>query len=364
MGEYKKVVILADYGSIELAKKIHSKLSKHNIPGDIHDFNPFDLYISRFKNGEIDLAIERNVRGRDVFVIKSCNIYNKPVKKGDVPKNLEYDPNNAYMELFLINDALKNAGASSIINVMPHKPYERQDRRPKRKGKKGEGRKLVRGPISAKLFANFTAISGAKEVLTLDPHFKQIEGFYNIVHDCLESNVLFAEYIENNFGDRLDELVLIAPDFGSNEKTDDLAEIFGIPTVQCPKRRINPDVCEMGTLITDINFAGKICLSLDDMIDGGSTTMKAKEALDQRGAKEVIALCTHPILSEDAKEKLLNAGLKLVTTNSIAIPNLEKYQNIEVLDISRLIAEAIYCICSGKSLSRSLFDYKQYKKKK
>ncbi len=360
MEEYKKVRILADYGSLELAKKVHAELSNRDIPGGLHDFDPDALRISRFKNGEIDVVVKSNVRGRDVFVIKSCHVFNGPVKKGDIPKQLVYDPNHSYMELFLINDALRKAEVGSVIDVTPYMPYQRQDRRPKRSGDNG-GRRLVRGPISSKLFADFTQVSGAAGVLTLDPHFKQIEGFYNIALDCLESNNLFAEYIEKNFGDMLDKVIIVAPDHGAAEKAAELAGILHLPIAICDKRRLKPGVSDMGAVIADVDIEGKVCIIFDDLVDSGGTLILAAGALRKRGAKDVIACCTHPVLSGDAKGKLFNAGLKLVTTNSIMIPDADKFPNIKVLDASKVIAEAISCICSGKSLSRILFDYKTYK---
>ncbi|MFH1637003.1 MAG: ribose-phosphate diphosphokinase [Candidatus Woesearchaeota archaeon] len=363
MWEYKKVVLLADYGSLELANKVYCHLEKRDIPGGMHEFSQSDLCISRFKNGEIDVVVDRNVRGRDVFVLKSCNIFNGSVGKGEKPESLEYDPNNSYMELFLINDAIKKAAASSIIDVMPYMPYQRQDRRPKRQlSDQGSGRKIVRGPISSRLFADFAAVSGAKGIVTLDPHFKQIEGFYGLVLDCLESNILFAEYLEKTYGSRLEDLIIVAPDHGAAERAAELAGIFNLPIAICDKRRLKPGVADLKAIISDTELEGKICAIFDDLVDSGGTLILAADALRARGASEVIACCTHPVLSLGAKDKLLDAGLKLVTTNSIAIPDIGKYPNIIVLDLSKILAEAIYCICAGKSLSSLLFDYKRYKK--
>ncbi|HII15821.1 MAG TPA: ribose-phosphate diphosphokinase [Nanoarchaeota archaeon] len=357
--EFKKVIILADYGSISLAQEIHNELSKRDIHGGIEPFSLKGIYINRFANREIDLDIASNVRGKDVFLLKSFNVctgaWDKSMAAPD-KANLVFSPTEAYSELFLLNDALKRGEASSVTNILPFMPYQRQDRRPKRDGKK------TRSAISAKVFANILKETGANRVINLDPHFKQIEGFYDIAFEGLDSFVIFAEYIEANLKERMKEIVFVAPDHGSAERGGDYASYFKRPLMIIDKRRVRSGVSEAKGIIGDTTLLkGALCILTDDLIDGGGTIVESAKILKENGAGEIIAFCTHPVLSGTAKEKLLQNKIKLVTTESILIPEKDKYPNITVLGISYLIAQAIWCICNGKSVSQHLFDYDRYK---
>ncbi|MBU2589938.1 MAG: ribose-phosphate diphosphokinase [Nanoarchaeota archaeon] len=360
--DFNKVLILADYGSINLAKKVHKELSKLKMYGGLEEFNVEDIYINKFNNGEIDVKLKSSMRGKDVFLIKSFNVFQK---RWDKTKNLPpldeliYDPNQGYNELFIINDALKRARAKRITNILPHMPYQRQDRRPKRKGE------FVRGSISAKLFANLLQTSGATQIITLDPHFKQFEGFYDMGVDCLDSFVLFAEDIENNFKDKIERSIFIAPDHGSVELARDYAKHFKRPYAIIDKRRNEEGKSEVLNIISDIkNLEGFCGFLVDDIIDTGNTIIKASQALRTKGLEEFIVYCTHPVLSLDAKERLLEEDIDLITTNSIAIPYLFRYPNIKIIDTSHLICKAIYCICNGESIDKHLVNFEMYKKDK
>ncbi|MBU2638527.1 MAG: ribose-phosphate diphosphokinase [Nanoarchaeota archaeon] len=367
MGEdFRKVILLADYGSISLAERVYEELSKRDeIYGGLTPFNPDGLSINRFGNGEIDPRIVCNVRGRDVFLFKSFNIC--PVKwdKNKISRPtldmLVYEPSAGYDELFVLNDTLRRSRASTITNVLPYMPYQRQDRRAKREGKK------IRCPISAKVYAKKTEASGANMVINLDPHFKQIEGFYDEAitgFEELDSFVIFAEYTESNLMGDMGRVVFVAPDHGSAERASDYATYFERPLAIVDKRRVRPGVSEVRGIITDESLVGSHCILTDDLVDGGGTLVEAAKVLKAKGAKDISSYCTHPVLSGTAKDKLLNEGIKLVTTESILIPDREKYPNITVLDISYPIAQAMWCICNGRSLSQHLFDYDRYKEYK
>lgn len=358
--EFKRVMILADYGSVDLAQRVYNELAKREIHEGLEVFNKTDLYINRFANKEIDVDIKRNVRGRDVFLIKSFNVctetWDKDKEQCPALEKLVFQPTEGYHELFMINDALTRGEAGSITNVMPFMPYQRQDRRPKREGKK------TRSPISAKLYADFTKESGASRVINFDAHFKTIEGFYNIPFEGLDSFVIFAEYIENNLSNEMGRIVFAAPDHGSAERAKDYASYFKRPSVIVDKKRVKPGVSSAEGIIGDVSLLnGALCILTDDLVDGGGTLVEASKILKANGAKDIIGECTHPVLSGTAKDKLLNENINLVTTESILIPDKGKYPNITVLDISYPIAQAIWCITNGKSISQHLFDYDRYK---
>lgn len=357
--EFRKVILLADYGSLSLAERVYTELSKREIHGGLTPFNPDGLFINRFSNGEIDPNIVCNVRGRDVFILKSFNIcpnkWDKTQIKRPCLDMLVYEPSSGYDELFVLNDALKRSRASTITNVLPYMPYQRQDRRAKREGIR------TRSPISAKVYAKKTEVSGANMVINLDPHFKQIEGFYDIGFEELDSFVIYAEYTEENLMHDKDRTFFVAPDHGSAERASDYATYFKRPLAIVDKRRVKPGVSEVRGIIVDQSLQDSHCILTDDIVDGGGTLVEAAKALRLKGAKDITAFCTHPVLSGTAKDKLLNENINLVTTESILITDKDKYPNITVLDISYPIAQAIWCICNGKSLSQHLFDYDRYK---
>lgn len=358
--EFKRVMILADYGSVDLAQRVYNELAKRKIHDGLEDFNKDALYINRFAAGEIDVDTLRNVRGRDVFFIKSYSVcpkkWDPEEKESPDMESLIAQPNEAYMELFLINDALRRAEARSITDVFPFMPYLRQDRRPKREGRK------TRSPVSAKLFATLTEASGANRVINFDPHFKQIEGFYDIPYEGLDSFVIFAEYIEKNLANDMERIVFVAPDQGSAERAKDYSRYFKRPFVIIDKTRLKPGVSSAGDIIGDMSLLkGALCILIDDMIDGGGTLVNAGIALKANRAAKVIAECTHPLLTGNAKKKLLAEDITLVTTESILIPNKGQYPNIVQLDIDYPIAQAIRCVTNGESISDHLFNYKKYR---
>ncbi len=360
--EFKKVLILADYGSMELAKKVHAELSKLKMHGGLEPFDPNHLYINRFNNGEIDVAINSHVRGRDVFLIKSFNVcpgaWDSKAKQSPPLEELVYQPNEGMMELLLVNDALWRAEASEVTDVVLHMPYQRQDRRPKR------NHKFVRSPVSAKIVANEISGSGVNRLLTLEPHFRQFEGFNSIPVNCLESFVLNAEYIEKNFGNSMDRVIFVSPDHGGVERARMYASHFKRPYAIVDKRRPDAGVSEVMNIITDQNLGGMSAILIDDLIDTGGTIIKASLALREKGVKDFTVCCTHPLLSGTAKDDLLKNNITLVTTDSIMIKGIEKYPNLKVMDTSYLVAGAVYCICNGESISDHLVDYMEYKKKK
>lgn len=365
MPKNNDIVLLADCASKDMASRIYSILSKRD---DMKHLLPFDhdaLYINRFANREIDIEVKVNVRNKEVFVIKSSFTIER-MKCGCIGlDDMVYGPNSMIMELELINDALVRASAYDIANIIPHMPYQRQDRRAVRYDNEEKKRRRTRSSVSARLVADTLQDSGARRMITVDPHFKQLEGFYKIPFDSLTSTILFAEYIEEIHPSK-ENLCIIAPDIGAMENADILAEMLNVPIGFIRKKRISPGILADigGNVVTDIEIKGRDVYVLDDIVDGGGTLIHAANILRKNGAASVTACLSHPILSGDAKERIRAAELNLVTLNTIPIPNLEQYPNIKTIDIAPLIAEAIYSICTDRELSSLFYDYKKYKKKK
>lgn len=345
----ERVVILADHASVPIASKVHKILSKRlNKKGVLMPFSEDHLYLNRFKNNEVEVQIKTNVRKKDVFLIKSFNVVEKRWgKKKDV--SLICDPNAGYAELLAINDALKRASAKEIANVILYMPYLRQDRKDK-----------PRVPITAKQKAKAKEASGATRILTIDPHFKQIQGFYEIPFDDLKSSIIFADYFQSNFKNLKKEFVVASPDIGGGERAEDLAKILGLPLVINYKRRKDGNIKIRGILKMDeVDLKGKSIIIYDDIVDSGGSLIESTHLLREEGVKNIYACCTHAVLSGDAKETLKKNEINLVTTNSILVPDKEKYPNISVVSLHFLTAMAIYAIYSGSSLS-DLFHYKKY----
>lgn len=359
----REVVIVSDYPSLDLAAKVYDiLLSKKDPPIEgLSKFNKNGLYLDRFANGEVDDNTVQNVRNREVFVIKSSYSPQKRMGSKMDMRYFSYDPNTSMTELQLINDALVRASASNITNILPHMPYQRQDRRSIRYSETEKKWLKTRSPISARLMAENIQNSGARHVITIDPHFKQIEGFYRIPIDCLSSMVLFAEYIENE-NPNLENICIIAPDVGGAENADILAEMINVPMGFIRKTRGNPGVISKSSdVIIDVDITNKHAYILDDIVDGGGTLINAVNTL-RKNVPKVTACISHSILTGNARKKLQEAEVNLVTLNTIPILNPE--ENIKIIDVAPLIAEAIYCSCTDKELSSMFYDYKQYKQKK
>ncbi len=237
MDHEHEIMLLADYASKDMASNIYHILStredmKHLIP-----FNPDAIYINRFANREIDVDIKVNVRNKEVFVIKSSFTIEKE-KKGCVTlDDMVYGPNSMMVELALINDALVRASAYDIANILPHMPYQRQDRRAIRYDREDQKWRKTRSSVSTRVMAENLQNSGAKRMITFDPHFKQIEGFYKIPFDSLTSTVLFAEYLDSLYTTK-ENICIIAPDVGAAENASILADMIHAPLGIIRKKRL------------------------------------------------------------------------------------------------------------------------------
>lgn len=280
--------------------------------------------VSKFSDGETQINIEESVRGCDVYIIQSTS--------EAVNENI--------MELLILVDALKRASASSINIVMPYYGYARQDRKAR-----------SREPITAKLVANLLETTGADRVVTLDLHAPQIQGFFDIPIDHLQGVPILSDYIAEK---NLDDIVVVSPDHGGVIRARRMADHLKAPIGIIDKRRPKPNVAEVMNIIGDVE--GRTAVIIDDIIDTAGTMQLAADALIEKGAKEVYACATHPVLSGPAIERIQNSQIKeLVVTNTIPLAEEKQIDKITQLSVAELIGEAIIRIHEDQSVS-SLFE--------
>ena len=286
--------------------------------------------IRTFKDGEVFVEIQENVRGEDVFVIQSTS---NPA-------------NNHLMELLIAIDALTRASASRITAVIPYFGYARQDR------KAGP-----RTPISAKLVANLITTAGADRVLTVDLHAGQIQGFFDIPTDNLYAVKEFEKRLREIHNGDLGDVTVVSPDVGGVVRARALAKrLKDRPLAIVDKRREGPGQSEVMNIIGDV--AGRDCIIFDDIADSGGTLCNAAEALMDKGAKSVAACVTHGVLSDRAENRIMksDALTRLLISDSIeARAEVADCPKIEQVSIATLLAEAIRRIANEESVS-SLFD--------
>ncbi len=232
------------------------------------------ISVERFADGEIKISIEESIRGDQIYVIQGTSA---PV-------------NDNLMELMITIDALRRASASMINLVIPYYGYARQDRKAQ-----------PREPITSKLVANMLEMVGADRIIALDLHAAQIQGFFDVPVDHLLGAPLLANYFIDN-GLVGDDVVVVSPDHGGVTRARKLAEFLKSPIAIVDKRRPRANVAEVMNIIGDVE--GKTAVIIDDMIDTAGTITLAAKALIDRGAKEVYATCTHPVLSGPAIERL------------------------------------------------------------
>ena len=309
------IKIFAGNSSQKLAQAICSQL----------DLELGKLEVGKFSDGETSINIKESVRGCDVFVVQStCT----PV-------------NDNLMELLLICDACKRASAGRITAVIPYFGYARQDRKAR-----------SRDPIAAKLVEDILQTAGFNRVLTMDLHSSQVQGFFNIPVDNLMGMPVLTKYIKK-IGVP-ENLTIVSPDTGSVVRSRAMASKFNAPLAIIDKRRPQANVMEVMNVIGDVK--GRTCLMLDDMIDTGGTICQGAEALYKHGAKEVIACCTHAVLSGPAIERFQASKItKLITLDTIELPESKRIDKIEIVSIADLFAEAIERVYTDLPMSK-LFE--------
>jgi len=282
-----------------------------------------DVTIRDFSDGEIFVRIDRNARGRDVFIIQPTNA-----------------PAESTMELLLLIDAARRASAARVTAVVPYFGYGRQDRKDQ-----------PRVAIGAKLMANLMVAAGADRVVSIDFHQHQIQGFFDIPVDHLYAAPVLTRYLRSK---DLEDLVVVAPDVGSAKMARGFSKRLGATFAIIDKRRPAPNVAEVLTVVGEVE--GRNCILTDDMVDTGGTLASAVKALKERGAKDVYASATHAILSGSAPELLGGSALKeFVVTNTIHIPEERRFPQLVVLSVAELLANAIEYIHSNESVSQ-LFE--------
>jgi ribose-phosphate pyrophosphokinase len=284
--------------------------------------------VGRFSDGEIMVEIEENVRGRDAIVIQpTC-----------APTN------DNFMELLVLIDALRRASAESITAVVPYLGYARQDRRPR----------SARVPITAKVVANMITSVGTSRVLTVDLHAEQIQGFFDIPMDNVyASPVLLGDIWKHGY----ENLMVVSPDVGGVVRARAIARrLDNADLAIIDKRRPIANESRVMNIIGDVH--DRTCVMVDDMVDTAGTLCRAAEALKNSGAREVVAYCTHPVLSGKAIENLNNSPLdEIVVTDTIPLSqDAESCKKIRQLSVAGLLGESISRISSGQSLSSMFVD--------
>jgi len=282
-----------------------------------------EVTISQFSDGEISVKYNENIRGTDVFIIQPTA-----------------PPADNMMELLLLIDAAKRASAKRITAVIPYFGYARQDRKDQ-----------PRVALAAKLMANLISVSGADRVLTMDLHSPSIQGFFDIPFDHLYSSAIFVDYVRKKWKDKP---VVVAPDVGSSKRARAYANRLDTELALVDKKRIVPNKVETVTLIG--NVKDRNVVMIDDIIDTAGTICSAAEVLKNSGAKEIMAACTHPLLSGPAVERIKASSIKeVIVTDTLDISESKKEAKLTVLTSAEVFGEAIKRIHDEESIS-SLFD--------
>jgi len=287
-----------------------------------------DATISRFSDGEINIEINENVRGQDVFIIQStCSPANE---------NL--------MELIIMADALRRASAGRITAVVPYFGYARQDRRVR----------SARVAISAKVVADMMAIVGINRVLTVDLHADQIQGFFDFPVDNVYGTPILLDDI---YQYKTENLIVVSPDVGGVVRARALAKRLDESDLAIiDKRRPHANESQVMNIIGDVT--DKTCIIVDDMVDTAGTLCAAAKALKDQGARRVYAYCTHPVLSGKAIENISNSALdRLVVTDTIPLSEAGKNSGrIRQISLSHMLAEAMHRLNTEESLSSMFLE--------
>jgi ribose-phosphate pyrophosphokinase len=307
-----KLMVFTGNANPKLAKLVVERL----------DIPMGEMSVGKFSDGEIAVEIDENVRGKDVFIIQpTCT-----------------PTNDNLMELLLISDGLRRASAARITAVVPYFGYARQDRRPR----------SARVPISARAVADMMVGAGIDRVLTVDLHADQIQGFFSVPVDNVYGSPILLDDIARQ---KYEDLIVVSPDVGGVVRARAIAKQLNVDLAIIDKRRPEANVAEIMNIIGDVE--GRTCVLVDDMVDTAGTLCHAAAALKERGAKSVVAYCTHPILSGPAIDRLKVSDIdELVVSDTIPLSAAaQKSGRVRQLTISGLLAESIRRVNNEESIS-------------
>lgn len=308
MSFYGDITLISGTAHPELAASIAAEL----------DISLADANVGRFPDGEIDIKLSEDIRGRDVFVLQpTC----PPV-------------NDNWAELLLLLDTLRRASAGRITAVMPYYGYARKDR-------KDEGRV----PISAKVVANTLVASGAQRIVTLDMHASQIQGFFDIPVDHLYARPVLLDAVVR-LG--VENPVVVTPDVGGTKMARAYAKRLSADLAIVDKRRVSGSETVIENVIGDVE--GRNCVIVDDMISTGGSITQAAETLKRNGAARVVIAVSHAVLCGPAVDRIENAPVETVLVTD-TIPLKKKPSNLRVVSTAPLIAHAIRNIHENNSIS-------------
>lgn len=286
------------------------------------------ISIQKFSDGEIQPIFLESIRGDYVFLVQST-----------------FAPGDNLLELLLMIDAAKRASAYKIIAVIPYYGYARQDRKDK-----------PRVAIGSKMVANILTAAGADRIITMDLHAPQIQGYFDIPVDHLDSSAIFIPYIRDL---QLENLTFAAPDVGSANRIREMASYFNVEMVICDKHRKRAN--EIASMVVIGDVTDRDVVLIDDICDTAGTLTKSAKLLLEKGARSVRALCTHPVLSGNAYVNIENSVLdELVVCDTI--PLKDRSSKLKVLSVAGLFASAIKYAYENQSIT-SLFVHSQQRNK-
>lgn len=316
--EKSKMMVFAGNATPQLAQSVVNHL---NLPLG-------KAVVGRFSDGEVQVEILENVRGRDVFIVQSTGA----------------PTNDNLMELLIMVDALRRASAGRITTVIPYFGYSRQDRRVR----------SARVPISAKVVANMLEAVGADRVLTVDVHADQVQGFFNVPVDNVYASPVLLGHI---WRQKIPNLLVVSPDVGGVVRARALAKrLDDAELAIIDKRRPKPNESQVMHIIGDVE--DKTCIIIDDLVDTAGTLCQAAKALKDHGASKVMAYATHPVLSGPAIENINNSQLdELVVTDTLPLrPEAKACGRIKQLSVAGMLAETIRRINREESVSSLFID--------
>jgi len=275
-----------------------------------------DLKLSKFSDGEMQVVYTSSIRGSYVYLIQST-----------------FAPGDNILELLLMIDSARRASAGYITAVIPYFGYARQDRKDK-----------PRVPISSKLVANLIIAAGADRVMTMDLHAQQIQGFFDIPVDHLKAEAIFIPYLQRQ---NMDNVIFASPDVGGVKRARVYAKYFNKEFVICDKERKKAN--EVSNIIVIGDVVGKDVILIDDLVDTAGTMSMAADKIIEEGANSVRAICTHPVLSGPAYERIENSELsELIVSDTI--PLRKESKKIKVISCAKLFADAIEYVYDNKSI--------------